>query len=115
MTSTMTPAGHRQYHRHRQSAPATVLASPPTHPPNSTQTIHHPRYAFAVSGNCIEGDKLPTAVDVQFPWEAHPSRYHSYHNVSIPTMNVHKYPVTNAGEGSAATQHLNGHKRSQAG
>ena len=29
-------------------------------------------YNFYTLGNCIEGDNLPTAVDVQFPWEAHP-------------------------------------------
>ena len=30
-----------------------------------------------VKGNAIEGDEVPLAVDVQFPWEDSPRRYHN--------------------------------------
>ena len=29
---------------------------------------------FNVTGNCIEGDRIPEGLDVQFPWETHPQR-----------------------------------------
>ena len=37
-------------------------------------------YNFYTLGNAIEGDRLPEAMDVQFPWETHPqvSRYLQY-------------------------------------
>merc|ERR1711892_334326 len=50
---------------------------------------------FFVVGNCIEGDRLPQGLDVQFSWEDHPQRVHSQ-VLEIPTLYVDKYPVTNA-------------------
>ena len=52
-------------------------------------------FSFEVEGNCIEGNELSTAIDVQFPWEEHPQRKHQ-HNMEVPTLLVDKYPVTNA-------------------
>ena len=52
-------------------------------------------FKFKVKGNCIEGDDLVLAVDVQFPWEETPRRYHSQ-NLDIKTLLVDKYPVTNS-------------------
>ena len=52
-------------------------------------------FSFEVEGNCIEGNELSTAIDVQFPWEKHPQRKHK-HNIEVPTLLVDKYPVTNA-------------------
>merc|ERR1719315_80470 len=49
---------------------------------------------FFVVGNCIEGDRLPDALDVQFPWEDHPQRIHSQ-VLEVPSLYVDKYPVTN--------------------
>ena len=36
-------------------------------------------YNFYTLGNAIEGDRLPEAMDVQFPWETHPqvSRFYT--------------------------------------
>ena len=61
-----------------------------------TVLVEGGEYEFSVSGNCIEGDNLPTAVDVQFPWEIHPQREHGPENITVSNLNVHKYPVTNA-------------------
>ena len=51
---------------------------------------------FQVEGNCIEGNELNNAVDVQFPWEEHPKRKHKRWGIEIPTLLVDRYPVTNA-------------------
>ena len=51
-------------------------------------------YNFYTLGNCIEGDNLPTAVDVQFPWEAHPRRSHQY-MLDMPALAATRFPVTN--------------------
>ena len=50
---------------------------------------------FNVQGNAIEGDEVPAAIDVQFPWEDSPRRHH-VHTLQVPTLMVDKYPVTNA-------------------
>ena len=42
----------------------------------------------------LTGDALPYAVDVQFPWEDSPRRYHE-ENLRIPDLYVDKYPITN--------------------
>ena len=52
-------------------------------------------FNFFVIGNCIEGDRLPTAVDVQFPWESHPQRSHQ-HILEMSPLYSTKYPITNA-------------------
>merc|ERR1719400_2803548 len=52
-------------------------------------------FNFFVIGNCIEGDRLPTAVDVQFPWESHPQRSHQ-HILEMSPLYSTKFPVTNA-------------------
>ena len=49
---------------------------------------------FNVQGNAIEGDEVPFAVDVQYPWEDSPRRHH-VQTLQIPTLLVDKYPVTN--------------------
>ena len=52
-------------------------------------------FSFYVKGNCIEGDSLPAAVDVQFPWEEHPQRSHQT-ILEMPALYADRYPVTNA-------------------
>jgi len=52
-------------------------------------------FSFSVKGNCIEGDRLPDAVDVQFPWEDHPQRAHQ-HILEMAPLYADRYPVTNA-------------------
>ena len=51
-------------------------------------------YNFYTMGNCIEGDRIPVGVDVQFPWESHPRRSHM-NIIEMPDMVATKYPVTN--------------------
>ena len=51
-------------------------------------------YNFYTLGNCIEGDRIPTGVDVQFPWETHPRRSHM-NIIEMPDMEATKYPITN--------------------
>ena len=51
-------------------------------------------YLFTVAGNCIEGDRLPQGVDVQFPWEEHPQRSHKQ-LLKIKPFYMDKYPITN--------------------
>ncbi|HVY73708.1 MAG TPA: SUMF1/EgtB/PvdO family nonheme iron enzyme [Puia sp.] len=51
-------------------------------------------YQFESNGVMIEGDRLPTAVGVQHPWEEHPSRSQK-HSMDIPAFYMDIYPVTN--------------------
>ncbi len=51
-------------------------------------------FYFRVNGIEIEGDN-DIGVDVQYPWENSPRRYHS-HNMEVRTFWIDKYPVTNA-------------------
>ena len=51
-------------------------------------------FFFIVKGNAIEGDELPSAVDVQLPWEDSPRRHH-YKILEVPSLLVDRYPVTN--------------------
>jgi hypothetical protein len=50
---------------------------------------------FEVYGNCLEGDLLPDAIDVQFEWEDTPRREHGQ-TVEIPALVFDKYTVSNA-------------------
>lgn len=52
-------------------------------------------WLFQVQGVEIEGDPLPEGVDVQYPWESHPSRNHS-HYISIDSYYIDTFPVTNS-------------------
>ena len=77
-------------------------------PPSSSVTVHSSlrgstvsipattEYYFECYGNCIEGDPIPNAVDVQFPWEDTPGRDHIYEGMEIKALKMDKYPVTNA-------------------
>jgi iron(II)-dependent oxidoreductase len=51
-------------------------------------------FRFQVNGIEIEGDNRP-GVDVQYPWEAVPHRYHD-HLIAIRPFWIDRYPVTNA-------------------
>ena len=52
-------------------------------------------YAFEASSNVIEGDDLPNAIDVQYPWEEHPQRDHMA-TLAIPELEFDRYTVGNA-------------------
>ncbi|HEX5555257.1 MAG TPA: SUMF1/EgtB/PvdO family nonheme iron enzyme [Chitinophagaceae bacterium] len=51
-------------------------------------------YLFESKGVMIEGDPLPDAVGVQYPWEEHPARA-TKHTMTIPSFYIDQYPVTN--------------------
>jgi gamma-glutamyl hercynylcysteine S-oxide synthase len=51
-------------------------------------------YLFRVRGTEIEGNN-DIGVDVQFPWEDSPRRYHE-HKIHVDSFYMDKYPVTNA-------------------
>jgi formylglycine-generating enzyme required for sulfatase activity len=52
------------------------------------------QYDFQVSGIMIEGND-EIGVDVQYPWEDSPRRYHQ-HQMTVSPFFIDKYPVTNA-------------------
>ena len=51
-------------------------------------------FEFRSAGNMIEGGN-DVGVDVQYPWEDAPRRYH-LHKMHIKSFYIDKYPVTNA-------------------
>ena len=51
-------------------------------------------YNFETNGVMIEGDELPDAVGVQYPWESHPQRNHKK-TMAINAFYIDRYPVTN--------------------
>lgn len=79
--------------------PQQLLAIEKTKPgrkPKGMQLIPAAKnYAFESTGVMIEGDKLPSAVGVQHPWEEHPSRSQK-HIMDIPSFYMDIYPVTNS-------------------
>jgi gamma-glutamyl hercynylcysteine S-oxide synthase len=75
-----------------------MVEIPPTKPANGDVEgmIRVPGgdYVFKVSGTEIEGSD-DTGVDVQYPWEDTPRRFHE-HRTQIKPFYIDKYPVTNA-------------------
>lgn len=51
-------------------------------------------YKFVSTGVMIEGNELPDAIGVQYPWEAHPQRSH-VKEMAIASFFIDRYPVTN--------------------
>ena len=71
-------------------APAKAAAAVP----EGMVAIPGGNYVFKVQGIEIEGfDDI--GVDVQYPWEDMPRRFHE-HRMTIPPFYMDKYPVTNA-------------------
>ena len=64
-----------------------------TTPPGMTR-IDGGAYLFVVHGIEIEGSN-DIGVDVQYPWEDSPRRYHE-HSMQIKPFYIDKYPVTNS-------------------
>jgi len=52
------------------------------------------KYNFETHGVMIEGDELPDAVGVQYPWEKHPQRDHKK-DLDVKAFYIDRYPVTN--------------------
>ncbi len=51
-------------------------------------------YILKTDGVMIEGNELPDAVGVQYPWETHPQRSHT-HTMRMLSFYIDEYPVTN--------------------
>ena len=80
--------------------PQTMAAAPPADKAvaerGETVTVNATdAYSFQVSSNVIEGDDLPTAIDVQYSWEEHPQRDHET-TLAIPELEFDRYTVSNA-------------------
>merc|ERR1712110_1126523 len=50
-------------------------------------------FSFKVSGVEIEGGNDDRGVDVQYPWEPHPTRSHA-HDMEVGPFFIDKFPVT---------------------
>jgi formylglycine-generating enzyme required for sulfatase activity len=76
----------------------TIAPIPPTKPaasaPEGMVRIPAGRFFFRVEGIEIEGSN-DIGVDVQYPWEDEPRRFHD-HPIQIKSFFIDKYPVTNA-------------------
>ena len=66
---------------------------PPVQSPKDMVKLPEADYVFRVHGIELEGGD-EAGVDVQYPWENAPSRYHE-HKVHIPALWMDRYPVTN--------------------
>jgi formylglycine-generating enzyme required for sulfatase activity len=74
--------------------------APASSVPGGMVAIPAAKYHFQVKGVEIEGwgdteKSDQTGVDVQYPWEAVPTRAHA-HDVDIPAFYMDQFPVTNA-------------------
>jgi formylglycine-generating enzyme required for sulfatase activity len=78
--------------------PQQMVEIEPTKPaadtPEGMVRVPGGTFDFVVRGTEIEGDADP-GVDVQYPWEDSPRRYHE-HRMEIRPFFIDKYPVTNA-------------------
>jgi gamma-glutamyl hercynylcysteine S-oxide synthase len=78
--------------------PQKLVEIPATEPASSTPAgmvkIPEGDYEFRAAGIMIEGGN-DVGVDVQFPWEDAPRRYH-LHKMHVKSFYIAKYPVTNA-------------------
>jgi iron(II)-dependent oxidoreductase len=78
--------------------PQKIIDIPPTEPaaqaPSGMVPIPGGAFVFKVHGTEIEGGADP-GVDVQYPWEDSPRRFHE-HAMQIKPFYIDKFPVTNA-------------------
>jgi len=86
------------YSHEWQTLPQQLVAIAPTRPPKQDPEgmvkIPAADFIFRVNGVEIEGTN-DEGVDVQYPWEPSPRRYHE-HTVHIDAFWIDKTPVTNA-------------------
>jgi iron(II)-dependent oxidoreductase len=80
--------------------PQQLVAIPATKsylnaPPGMVTIPAVKKFKFDVKGVEIEGDDIPTAVDVQYPWEKTAGRMH-HHKMTINSFYIDQYPVTSA-------------------
>ncbi|MDR3792164.1 MAG: SUMF1/EgtB/PvdO family nonheme iron enzyme, partial [Terracidiphilus sp.] len=78
--------------------PQTIVPIAPTKPasaaPDGMIRIPGGDFIFSVGGTEIEGSADP-GVDVQYPWEDSPRRFHE-HKMQVAPFFIDKFPVTNA-------------------
>ena len=95
---TMTARPLASYSNEWKVVPQKLVEIPPTKKPPAAPElmikIPAAPYSFRVQGIEIEGSN-DTGVDVQYPWEDSPRRFHD-HPIEIRTFFIDKYPVTNA-------------------
>jgi iron(II)-dependent oxidoreductase len=77
-----------------QTMVAVAATNPAVEAPEGMIRIPGGDYVFAVNGTEIEGGANP-GVDVQYPWEDVPRRYHE-RKMQVAPFFIDKYPVTNA-------------------
>jgi len=70
------------------------LTQPVSSTPEGMVRVEGGDFLFKVDGIEIEGND-DVGVDVQYPWEDSPRRYHE-HRMQIKSFYIDKYPVTNA-------------------
>jgi len=78
----------------KQSLVEIPATAPAAEAPAGMVKIPGGSFDFKVQGVEIEGD-ASNMVDVQYPWEATPRRFHE-HTVEIKPFYMDRYPVTNA-------------------
>ena len=79
----------------QQSITAITSTMPALHNPDGMLLIPEAKnYVFKSEGVMIEGNSLPDAVGVQYPWQTHAQRSQT-HTMNIPSFYVDEYPVTN--------------------
>jgi iron(II)-dependent oxidoreductase len=87
------PAAWQYLPQHLVNTPSTPLYK--TAPAGMVTIPAAKNFKFDVKGVEIEGDDIPTAVDVQYPWEKTAGREH-HHVMDIKSFYIDQYPVTNA-------------------
>jgi len=73
--------------------PIAATAKKPSAAPTGMIRVPGGAFRFKISGIEIEG-KNEIGVDVQYPWEDSPRRYHD-HIMNVPPYYIDRYPVTN--------------------
>jgi gamma-glutamyl hercynylcysteine S-oxide synthase len=95
---SMTATPLATYSNEWKVLPQTLVAISPTkraeNAPEGMIKIPSADFTFKVSGIEIEGFN-DIGVDVQYPWENSPRRYHE-HSMHLDSFYIDKYPVTNA-------------------
>jgi len=96
--AAMTAKPLVSYSHDRTILPQTMVPIAPTKPasaaPAGMVRIDGGLFVFKVAGTEIEGGDDP-GVDVQYPWEDTPRRYHEK-AMQVASFYIDKYPVTNA-------------------
>jgi len=95
---TMTAAPLASFSAEWKTLPQQLVeiapTQPPATPPEGMVKIPGAAYVFKVQGIEIEGFD-DAGVDVQYPWEDIPRRFHE-HKLDIKPFYIDKFPVTNA-------------------